>query len=130
MEQVTRLVGVYHADGDLRGELTYWIKARFGAAHCALCDITHGTFGRKQGWIACEQDLGVPFATYHLDDRPADVAAASGSNTPCVLAATVGGSLVMLVGPAELERCGGDPQGLIDVIASAAVAAGLELPGL
>ncbi len=130
MEPVTRLVGVYHADGDLRGELTYWIKARFGAAHCALCDITHGTFRRKQQWVVCEQDLGVPFTTYHLDDRPADVAAASGSRTPCVLAATADGSLVMLVGPDELERCGGDPQRLVDAIATAATAAGLGLPAV
>jgi hypothetical protein len=128
MEQVTRLVGVYHADGDLRGELTYWIKARFGAAHCALCDITHGTFGRKGDWVTCEQGLGVEFTTFHLNDRPGDVAAASEGATPCVLAETAAGTLVMLVGPGELEECAGDPERLMDAISQAAAAAGLVVP--
>jgi hypothetical protein len=128
MEPVTRLVGVYHADGDLRGELTYWIKARFGAAHCALCDITHGTFRRKQQWVACEQDLGVPFTTYHLDDRPADVVAASAGATPCVLAGTADGALVVLVGPDELDQCDGDPQRLVEMLVPAAAACGLAMP--
>jgi hypothetical protein len=127
MERVTRLVGVYHADGDLRGELTYWIKARFGAAHCALCDITHGMFRRKHDWVACEQGLGVPFTTYHLNDRPADVAAASEGSTPCVLAGTADGTLVVVVGPEELERCDGNPQRLVQVMTAAAAAAGLAL---
>jgi hypothetical protein len=128
MERVTRLVGVYHADGDLRGELTYWIKARFGAAHCALCDITHGMFRRKQDWVACEPGLGVPFTTYHLNDRPADVAAASEGITPCVLAGTADGTLLVLADPQDLEQCGGDPQRLVQVLATSAAAAGLTLP--
>lgn len=130
MEQVTRLVGVYHADGDLRGELTYWIKARFGAAHCALCDITHGTFRRRSDWTACEQRLGVEFTTFHLNDRPSDVAATSEGATPCVLAGTADGTLVMLVGPAELEQCAGDPERLMEAISQAATAAGLALPAV
>lgn len=37
-----RLVGVYDADGTVLGELSYFVKARLGRAHCSLCDITHG----------------------------------------------------------------------------------------
>ena len=43
------LVGVYHADGSLLGELRYiWGKLR-GTAHCTLCDITHGRLSEKCG---------------------------------------------------------------------------------
>ena len=42
--RVVRFVGVYNAEGTLRGEVAYWIGARLGLGHCALCDITHGVF--------------------------------------------------------------------------------------
>jgi len=127
MERVTELVGIYHASGTLWGELSYWVGARLGRAHCALCDITHGTFRRKPGWDACAQDLTVPFVTFHLDDRPADVAAASDGATPCVLARTEGGGLHLLVGPDDLEACGGDPETLVGVVVRNARARELDL---
>ncbi|MBA2282333.1 MAG: hypothetical protein H0W25_14065 [Acidimicrobiia bacterium] len=36
--EITRLIGVYDADGSVLGELSYFLKARLGRAHCALCD--------------------------------------------------------------------------------------------
>lgn len=129
MERVTELVGVYHASGTLWGELSYWVGARLGRAHCALCDVTHGTFRPKAGWSACAAGLGVPFTTFHLDDRPADVAAASVEGTPCVLARLTDRSVRVLVGPAELEACGGNPAALIDVIERNVTIAGLSLGG-
>jgi hypothetical protein len=33
------LIGVYAADGTVTGELAYFVGARLGRAHCALCDI-------------------------------------------------------------------------------------------
>lgn len=127
MEQVTELVGVYHASGTLWGELSYWVGARLGKAHCSLCDVTHGTFRRKPGWSACAEALPVPFVTYHLDDRPADVATASGDATPCVLARTATGELRLLVGPADLEACEGDPEVLVEVMGRNAADLGLDL---
>ncbi len=41
VRHVVRLIGVYDADGTLRGELGYWVGARLGRRHCSLCDITH-----------------------------------------------------------------------------------------
>lgn len=127
MEQVTELVGVYHASGTLWGELSYWLGARLGRAHCALCDVTHGTFRRKPGWSACVEALPIPFTTYHLDDRPADVAAASEGATPCVLARERSGGLRLLVGPADLEACGGEPSALVGALVRNATAMGLTL---
>lgn len=140
MGHITELVGVYHANGTWWGEITYWVGARMGTAHCALCDITHGTFRRKAGWTACADNLSVPFTTFHLDDRPTDVAAASAGATPCVLArvarstsGTAGAhpasDLVLLVGPEDLEACTGDPEGLMGAIVEAARGHGLEIPG-
>jgi hypothetical protein len=39
---VESLVGVYDADGTALGELSYFLRASVGRAHCALCDVTHG----------------------------------------------------------------------------------------
>ena len=127
MAAVTELIGVYHASGTLWGELSYWVGARLGRAHCSLCDVTHGTFRRKRGWSACEQALPVPFVSYHLNDRPADVAAASGEATPCVLARTASGELHMLVRPADLEACEGNPEALVGVMDRNAADLGLDL---
>jgi hypothetical protein len=122
---IVSLVGVYHADGNLWGELSYWIGARLGRAHCALCDITHGTFRRKAAWDACTRSLPVPFATFHLNDRPDDVAAATDGATPCVVARLADGGLAALAGPTDLEGCEGEPAALVAVLERSATAAGL-----
>lgn len=128
MAVVTELVGVYHASGTLWGELSYWVGARLGRAHCALCDVTHGTFRPKAGWSACVEGLPVPFVTYHLDDRPDDVVRASEGRTPCVLARTSDpAALHLLVGPADLATCDGDPEALVEVMARHAADLGLKL---
>ena len=44
--RVGELVGVYHADGGLLGELRYAYGKVRGTAHCSLCDITHATVWR------------------------------------------------------------------------------------
>ncbi len=113
--QVTRLVGVYDADGTLRGELAYWIGARLGRRHCALCDITHGSVRAKPEWAACRTHLPVPFTTYHRDDRPDPVRAAAGGRAPVVLAET-GDGLVVLLGPDALDACDGSIDRLVAAI--------------
>ena len=123
---VRRLVGVYDADGTAWGELRYWVGARLGRAHCALCDITHGLVRERAVWRSCRDGLPVAFATYHRDDRPAGVRAASGERVPSVLAETDEGYLVLL-GPEEIERCGGSGTALVTAVRSAAGAAGLVL---
>lgn len=105
---VTALTGVYHAEGTLVGELRYWVGARFGRAHCALCDITHGTFREKDAWRTCRAGLPVPFRAVHLDERTSAEREASEGRTPCVLAHTVAG-VELLLGPDDLEACDGDP---------------------
>lgn len=104
---VRRLIGVYHADGGLWGELAYVAGKLRGTAHCALCDITHGRVRRKTEWADLVACLGVPFDVMHLNERSPKIAAFSEGRTPCVIADTEGG-LRLLLGPAELDAAGGD----------------------
>jgi hypothetical protein len=122
---IISLVGVYHADGSLTGELRYWVGARLGRAHCALCDITHGHFAEKREWQRCRESLPVPFAAVHLDERDPDLLAFTGTATPSVVARTDQG-LRPLLGPADLERLDGDPEALVAALLAAVDAAGLS----
>jgi hypothetical protein len=107
-----RLVGVYDANGSIPGEIAYWVGARLGTRHCALCEITHGLFREKARWREVVEALPLPFEAVHLDERSPEVAEASDGRTPCVLAAHADGSVDLLLGPEELEVMGGDPSRL------------------
>jgi hypothetical protein len=124
-ERVTRLVGVYDADGSVVGELSYFVRARFGRAHCSLCDITHGAVRAKAAWTACRRELAVPFETYHRDDQPSEVRAATGGALPAVVAETSEGTFVRILGPEALDTCAGSIDAMLRAIARAASGSGL-----
>ena len=98
------LVGVYHADGSLIGELRYVWGKLWGTAHCALCDITHGAVREKAAFQACREKLPIPLRTVHLDERSADLVEATEGRTPCVVGQTVEGWELVLDAEA-LESC-------------------------
>ena len=137
--RIRRLIGVYNAEGSLSGELVYWVGARLGAAHCALCDITHGLLRERADWRACRGALPVPFVTFHRDDQPPAVRALLAGAAPAVVAdvadvadvvdavdaVDADGRLVFLLDAAALERCAASPDRLVEAIAAAAVSAGL-----
>lgn len=131
MKKLRRLEGVYDADGTIRGELSYWVLARLGRAHCSLCDVTHGLFRERSDWRSARDALGIPFATWHRDDQPDAVRAALGAGIPGVAAVFVDDDsaqddsahdaaddehTVLLLGPAEIEACQGAPEKLVDAI--------------
>jgi hypothetical protein len=122
---LARIIGVYDADGTVVGELSYFLRARLGRAHCALCDVTHGRVRERADWRAAREQLEVPFVTYHRDDQPPAVRAAAGGNLPSVLAETVDGRIIPLLDPAAVERCDGAPTRLVDAIGVACAAQGL-----
>jgi hypothetical protein len=124
---VIRLIGVYDADGTITGELAYWVGARLGRAHCALCDITHGLARERSEWKTCRAGLPVPFDTFHRNDQPDEVRAAHGGRVPAVLAMTSAG-IVPLLGPHELEDCAGSGDRLVASIEQAVEAADLAWP--
>lgn len=121
-----RLVGVYHASGTPWGEISYWLKARAGVAHCALCDITHGSVREKAEWKECRARLPVPLVTVHLNERDRTLRSFTENRTPCVVADTTDG-LVMLVDDAELTACAGSPECLVAAISTNASVLGLDL---
>ncbi len=124
---IVRLIGVYHADGTLRGELAYFVGARLGRAHCALCDITHGAVRKRTAWQRCVDGLPVPFDTYHRDDQPDAVREATRDTTPFVVAETTAG-IVTLVGPDELDACDSSVDALVTAIEHAVDANALDWP--
>jgi len=127
VQRIERLVGVYDADGTLRGELTYWVGARLGRRHCSLCDITHGSVRQRPEWGACRAGLPVPFDTFHRNDQPATIRAAAGGRAPVVLAETSAG-VVLLLAPDEVDACGGSIDGLVSAVEQAVERHGLAWP--
>lgn len=124
---IRRLIGVYNAKGTFTGELAYWIGARLGRGHCALCEITHGIARPRPEWKAACAELPVPFATYHLNDQPAAVRGAYDGMAPVVLAETNRG-YVALLGPEELAACAGSVDRLAEAIDTAVQTRGLIWP--
>ncbi len=118
--RIQRLVGVYDADGTLRGEVAYWVGARLGRRHCSLCDITHGSVRERPEWKACRAGLPVQFDTYHRNDLPESVRAAAGAQLPVVVAETDNGYVVLLASD-DLEACNGSIDRLVDAINQAAI---------
>ena len=112
---VQEFIGVYDADATLWGEVSYWIGARLGRRHCALCDITHGLFTRRREWSECAGELPAPFVTFHRNDAPDDVLQLAANRFPCVLVRTATG-LRMAMEPSDIERCEGDPRRLLDAL--------------
>ena len=125
--QLVRLVGVYDADASWRGELAYWVGARLGRAHCALCDITHGLVRERSEWRTCRGDLPIPFDTFHRDDQPESIRALLGGTAPAVVAETTAG-VVLLLGPEELTACAGSTDRLVAAIETKVGEVGLAWP--
>lgn len=123
--RIVRLIGVYDADGSLRGEVAYWVGARLGRRHCSLCEVTHGIFTEKRDWKLCRDSLPVPFETFHRDDQPDDVRRATGDRAPIVVAET-DSDLVILLSGDEIASSRGDPERFAELIESAVRSSGLD----
>ncbi len=104
MPVLRRLLGVYHAEGSLRGELAYLVGKLLGSAHCALCDITHAGIREKPTFAACRGRFTVPLETVHLDEQDPALRDFTRGRTPCVVGVTDAGP-VMLLDAAALEAC-------------------------
>ena len=101
------ITGIYHANGGILGELSYVALKLFRVGHCSLCDITHTLAWKKKEWQACEVGFNVPFKLLHLNERDAATADFTDGNTPCVIAETDNGK-VMLLTNHQLDAIQGD----------------------
>lgn len=125
--EIRRLIGVYDADGTVRGEMAYWIGARLGRVHCSLCDITHGRLRTRPDWTAAKAGLPAPFEAYHRDDQPDAVRRAAGGVVPVVVA-EAGTAMIVLLQPADLEACAGSVERFVAVLLGTATSRGLTWP--
>ncbi len=119
---LVRLTGVYDANGSLAGELSYWVGARLGKRHCALCEVTHGLFREKEEWNRLATELPVPFTAVHLDEREQSVIEAGEGQIPCVVGHFDDGSAKIIAGPAEIEACEGEPRRFFELLTGACLA--------
>ncbi|MDO8143851.1 MULTISPECIES: hypothetical protein [unclassified Isoptericola] len=118
--RVVEIVGIYHAEGSLLGEVRYALGRMRGTAHCALCDITHGALRRKRSWDAYVAGLGVPVRLLHLDEMPDDVASSvARTGSPVVLGRTPDDDLVTLLDADALEVLQGDVDAFAGALARA-----------
>lgn len=102
------VVGVYHADGGVLGELRYAVGRLRGTTHCGLCDITHRGVRRRPSWDALVARLGLPVRLLHLNEVGSDVAdAVRRHGSPVVLARNYDDSLVPLLDASALDAAKG-----------------------
>jgi hypothetical protein len=113
--EVTRLVGVYRADGGLRGELRYLAGHYLHGQSCSLCDITHSPFRRKAAWERAVAALGIPFALVHLNEMDPPLADFVGDRAACVVAETPDGR-VLVLGDADLSALDGDVEAFFTLL--------------
>lgn len=124
-----RLVGVYRAEGSLRGEIAYVMGKLLGRAHCSLCDITHSPVRRKAAWDRMVERLGVPFELVHLDELDAPTAGIvhGWDDAPAVLV-ELDGVLSVLLDADALEPLGGDVDAFEAAVRAALGARSVRLP--
>jgi hypothetical protein len=87
VKEISRLYGIYHANGGLVGELTY-IFGKY----------------RKASWNKLTKKLLVPFDLLHLNERTEDLVLISENKTPCIIA-KIDGELQILISSQELNIC-------------------------
>ncbi len=105
---VTKLIGVYDADGTIVGEIKYVVGKLLGRTHCALCDLTHGTKVKgRDDFRECAAALPVPFDLFHRNDQPDEVRAHTTGNLPCVIAVSSDGSMSLALTAKQLDACEG-----------------------
>lgn len=115
MAEPQTLVGIFDAEGGLRGELRYVVDKLAGRGHCALCDITHGLnpLGKRSWKEACAA-ASLTMELLHRDEASPDQLAAAGSLPAVVHSAGAGWRV--LISTEELAACGGSPARLVTLI--------------
>ena len=108
MADIVEVLGVYDADGGVRGELTYVVGHLLGRTECALCDITHSPVRRKPEWDAMASRLPVPVRLVHRNEvTPPNAAAWASSGSPSCSRPRATGEHHVLLAPDDLAALDG-----------------------
>jgi hypothetical protein len=108
VREVVEVLGIYDADGGLRGEATYVVGKLLGRTHCSLCDITHSPVRRKRAWDDLVAASPVPVRVVHRNEMSAEERAGlAGVRLPVVAGRTLTGGWSVLITADELDALGG-----------------------
>ena len=102
---ITKLIGIYDADGGIFGEMKYFASKVFTNKHCSLCDITHGK--SRNEWEKCEKQLPLSIDFVHLNERNEAMKKYTDEATPCVIGKTAAG-YITIISKKELKECNGN----------------------
>lgn len=122
---IVGFVGVYNAKGGVRGEAAYILAKIVGRDGCSLCETTHAGLRRRPEFDKACADVAMPFELLHRDRCSDELLHVSGGQVPVVLGRTADETLVLLLGPAEIDACDRDPERLLRSAREAAAAHGL-----
>lgn len=110
---ITRVIGVYDAEGTLRGEISYLLRRTLAGQHCALCDITHGSVRMRSSWERCSAEFssrhGISVLLAHLDDAPRSVLDHANFEAPSVYLERLDGTVELLMSAVDLTACENSP---------------------
>ncbi|MGL5829319.1 MAG: hypothetical protein ACRC0L_07095 [Angustibacter sp.] len=123
---VDRFIGVYAADGGVRGEARYALGKILGTAHCALCDITHSLVRRKREWDEMAHALGVPFNLVHRNELPPTLLPAADLPLPAVFA--LAPKPIALLTASDLDDLAGSVDSFAILLRKQLQVLGLTLP--
>jgi hypothetical protein len=105
---LTRLIGVYNADGGVVGETRYIIGHLLGLTSCSLCDITHSPLRRKPEWDAMVATLVIPLEVLHRNETSPELSNwLDGFVLPVVVAVDDRGAFQLLLDAETLDHTAG-----------------------
>ena len=108
MTTITRLIGVYNADGGIVGEARYVVGHLLGLTSCSLCDITHSPIRRKPEWDAMVRSLDIPLTVLHRNELNPELTLWAHSQTlPVVVGLSESGDFSVVLGPESLDTANG-----------------------
>ena len=107
-----QIIGVFHADAGIIGELKYIGGSILGLTECALCNMTHkwNPLGSKE-WRNEKRKWG-NLKAIHRNHQPEAMAQVTKHKTPCVLLENEN-NFIIIMSSEEIETCNGDLQELL-----------------
>jgi hypothetical protein len=105
---ITKLIGVYNADGGFIGEARYVVGHLLGITSCSLCDITHSPLRRKPEWDRLVATLKIPLTVLHKNEVDPELEAwLVGKTLPLVVGLTEDDSFIVVLDAMRLEDAHG-----------------------